>query len=689
MSSEPKTTLVLIKAASIYLLKIAILAVVYHLAARLGLELAYVQVNTSPVWPPTGIALAALLIFGFDIWPGISLGVLLGSLFTGAPFNLAIGMTLGNTLEAIVGAYCLRRFVSFHIAIDRIQDVVGLVFIGIISTTIGASLGTMTLMLTGNGVWQDFGAIWVTWWIGDLLGALVIMPMLLVWVTIPSFRANKRRYLEGGILLYILAVVTWYVFSNQPPVGTLHQALIYVIFPFMIWAALRFHQHGAATATFLVSGIAIWGTSQGMGPFSLESKNDSLVLLQTFMGVVSVTSLILAAATIERRRTAEALRQRVDDLITLNDSSKTFLDNTDIASTYHTISQIAVTRLGVDVAWIEETGRNGAEVKPGAIYGIPVEAIARLITSWEGGISFLQQETALVKTADDLDPSTGSTNLVYQSYAAFPLVFSNQSIGTLKLLSKNKFFFTEDRKLLAQSYANLAAVAIQNTRLFEEVRKGNQQLHALSQRLMKAQEEERLHLSRELHDESGQLLAALMVQLGLLERDANHSEAVHELIAELKGTTNEIQDNLHQLAVNLRPASLDHLGLVTAVQQYVDEFSQQYGIQVEFEAIGMEGKRLHIQTETALFRVIQESLTNIVLHAQATHVDVLINLQDCQVITIVEDNGVGFLPTSPNFDDHLGLFGMRERIEMLGGNFTIESSPGKGTLVRTEVPYDD
>ncbi|OGO66881.1 MAG: hypothetical protein A2Z49_08465 [Chloroflexi bacterium RBG_19FT_COMBO_56_12] len=689
MSSEPKTTLVLIKAASIYLLKIAILAVVYHLAARLGLEMAYVQVNTSPVWPPTGIALAALLIFGFDIWPGISLGVLLGSLFTGAPFNLAIGMTLGNTLEAIVGAYCLRRFVSFHIAIDRIQDVVGLVFIGIISTTIGASLGTMTLMLTGNGVWQDFGAIWVTWWIGDLLGALVIMPMLLVWVTIPSFRANKRRYLEGGILLYILAVVTWYVFSNQPPVGTLHQALIYVIFPFMIWAALRFHQHGAATATFLVSGIAIWGTSQGMGPFSLESKNDSLVLLQTFMGVVSVTSLILAAATIERRRTAEALRQRVDDLITLNDSSKTFLDNTDIASTYHTISQIAVTRLGVDVAWIEETGRNGAEVKPGAIYGIPVEAIARLITSWEGGISFLQQETALVKTADDLDPSTGSTNLVYQSYAAFPLVFSNQSIGTLKLLSKNKFFFTEDRKLLAQSYANLAAVAIQNTRLFEEVRKGNQQLHALSQRLMKAQEEERLHLSRELHDESGQLLAALMVQLGLLERDANHSEAVHELIAELKGTTNEIQDNLHQLAVNLRPASLDHLGLVTAVQQYVDEFSQQYGIQVEFEAIGMEGKRLHIQTETALFRVIQESLTNIVLHAQATHVDVLINLQNCQVITIVEDNGVGFLPTSPNFDDHLGLFGMRERIEMLGGNFTIESSPGKGTLVRTEVPYDD
>src|SRR4030042_3472450 len=145
MPSNPNAPPTHLKSASIYLLKIAVLAVVYHLAARLGLMMAYVQVNTSPVWPPTGIALAALLIFGFDIWPGISLGVLLGSLFTGAPFNLAGGMTLGNTLEAIVGAYCLRRFASFHIAIDRLQDVVGLVFIAIFSTTIGASLGTITL----------------------------------------------------------------------------------------------------------------------------------------------------------------------------------------------------------------------------------------------------------------------------------------------------------------------------------------------------------------------------------------------------------------------------------------------------------------------------------------------------------------------------------------------------------------
>ena len=138
-----------------------------------------------------------------------------------------------------------------------------------------------------------------------------------------------------------------------------------------------------------------------------------------------------------------------------------------------------------------------------------------------------------------------------------------------------------------------------------------------------------------------------------------------------------------------RPASLDHLGLITTVKQYIHEFSRQYGLLVEFETVGLQEQRLPLEVETALFRVIQESLTNVVLHAQASRVDVLISQQDHRVVTIVEDNGIGFLPTSPMFDDHLGLFGMRERLEMLGGSLTIESSPGQGTTVKGEVPYHD
>ena len=139
-----------IKTAAMYLLKIAILAVAYHLAARLGLEMAFLQMNTSPVWPPTGIALAALLIFGYKLWPGIFLGVLFGFLIDGGQLNIALGIAFGNTLEALAVVYSLKRFIGFHNPIDRIRDVVGLAVFPVFGTAIGATIGTMVLMLAGS-----------------------------------------------------------------------------------------------------------------------------------------------------------------------------------------------------------------------------------------------------------------------------------------------------------------------------------------------------------------------------------------------------------------------------------------------------------------------------------------------------------------------------------------------------------
>jgi len=687
MKSVPPPRL---KAALVYLLKISTLAVIIHLAARLGLKMAYVQFNTSPVWPPAGIALAALLLFEYDLWPGISLGVLVGSLLTGAQLSVALGSTLSNTVEALVGAYCLNRLVGFHLTIDRTRDVLGLILVSLFSTALGATLGTTTLMLTGQAYWSVFGGLWFTWWIGDLLGALVVAPLLLVWLGRITLRSSWRRLVEAGAFLILLSLVTGDVFSNQPPAGIVHQAMIYIILPFMIWAGLRLGQRGTTLAIALVSGIAIWGTVTGMGPFALTSKNDSLVLLQTFLGVVSVISLILAAATIERRTFAEALTHRVDDLAMLNDSSKAFLDNADVLGTYQTICRLAVARLGLAVAWIEAVGDENAAACPLAIYGGTPETVAECNSTWTEETTCHDPLTARVFTQRNDQPEVAAhSRATSGSRAVFPLVFSGKPIGELHLLSADRGFFTNDKLILIQSYANLAAVAIQNTWLFEDDRKSNRQLHALSQRLMQAQEEERLHLSRELHDESGQLLTALSVQLGLLERNLEQPQTLHTMICDLKQTANRIQVNLHQLAVNLRPASLDHLGLITTVKQYIHEFSRQYGLPVEFEAVGLQEQRLPLEVETALFRVIQESLTNVVLHAQASRVDVLISQQDQHVVTIVEDNGIGFLPTSPMFADHLGLFGMRERLEMLGGCLTIESSPGQGTTVKGEVPYHD
>ena len=138
-----------------YLFKVSVLAVIYHLAARVGLQMAYLQINTSPVWPPTGIALAALLLFGYNLWPGIGIGVLVGRMFTGADINVSVGLAFGNTLEAVVRAYLLKRFFHFENSMSRIRDVVGLTTAAIFSTMISASFGIATLVFTNPIVLTD------------------------------------------------------------------------------------------------------------------------------------------------------------------------------------------------------------------------------------------------------------------------------------------------------------------------------------------------------------------------------------------------------------------------------------------------------------------------------------------------------------------------------------------------------
>jgi signal transduction histidine kinase len=676
-----------VRTAATYLLKVAALAVVYRLAASLGLMMAYVQTNTSAVWPPTGIALAALLLFGYKFWPGVSLGVLLGALPGGADPRVALGMAIGNTLEALAGAWLLNRIVGLQAPMGRLRDVVGIAVVALFSTAVSATIGTGTLALVGFIPLSGLGALWLTWWIGDLLGALVVAPALLVWLSPGALRGPARAYAEGALLLGLLSAATWYVFVGQPQQGVLHQALIYIVFPFIIWAALRLGQQGATASVCAVSGIAIWGTVHGLGPFAMESKNSSLVLLQTFTAVVSLTALILAATTIERRNAARSLRQRAEELATLHESSKTFLDSVNVASIYQTICRTAVNRLGLDAAWIEATDERGTDSPPLAVHGLPPSAIPDEEQRWGAG----PDAASLTPRFGTLDPRVpgGSGSYPYQAYADFPLISSGRPIGRLKLLSKRGDFFSSDKQVLIQAYANLAAVVIQNSWLFDEVRRSNRQLHALSQRLMQTQEDERLHLSRELHDESGQLLAALSVQLGLLEREAGDGEIIRTRVAELKNTAGAIQGNLHRLAVDLRPASLDHAGLVMTLQQFIQDFSHQHGVSVDFEAVGMGAARLPIEIETAIFRIVQESLTNVALHAGASRVDVLLSRTEGHLSAIVEDNGIGFTPAPSLAAGQMGLFGMRERVEMLGGTLTVESSPGTGTTVKAEVPIAD
>jgi signal transduction histidine kinase len=282
----------------------------------------------------------------------------------------------------------------------------------------------------------------------------------------------------------------------------------------------------------------------------------------------------------------------------------------------------------------------------------------------------------------EIDPRTRSELCV-------PLKVGERVIGVINLESTQPDAYTEADERLLMTIAGQLATAIERVRLFQAEQTSRRQLRALSRRLVEVQEAERGRVSRELHDEAGQTLSSLLLGLSLLAREADQPAAVIARAAELEAMVDKMLSNLHRLAMNLRPASLDHLGLVAALEQYVEAFSQQHGLAVQFETVGLGNDRLPQAVATTLYRVVQEALTNVTRHAQATRVDVLLERSADKLVTIVEDDGVGFAPTAALQSGRLGLFGMRERAEVLGGTLTIESTVGAGTTILIEIPYAD
>ena len=286
----------------IYALKLLGLAAVYYGAAKLGLSLAFANSSISAVWPPTGIALAAVIFWGYRMWPGIALGALLANSWTGIPIYSTLGIAVGNTGEALVGAYLLREVADFRPSLERVRDVISLaVFAGLLATVVSATVGVASLLLAGDvssgGIWEA----WRTWWLGDAGGNLLVAPAIMVAITHWPYRRAPGRAVEAVVLGVALAGVSFFVFYDEVPRA-------FLVFPFMIWAALRFWQPGAVAASLVLAAFAIPLTANDHGSFSGFDLDQRLQLAQTFIGVAAMSALVLAAVMTERRRIEDAAR---------------------------------------------------------------------------------------------------------------------------------------------------------------------------------------------------------------------------------------------------------------------------------------------------------------------------------------------------------------------------------------------
>jgi integral membrane sensor domain MASE1 len=301
MTQEPAMSIRALR----YLAGVLVLAAIYLGAAKLGFTLdsadsAAEQVTV--VWPPTGISLACLLVFGFRLWPGVALGAFLANATSHEPMLVACGIAVGNTLEAVLGAWLLRRVVGFRNPLERLKDVLGLVVLAAgVSTTVSATIGAACLCLGGLQPDSAFGTLWWTWWLGDAMGDLVMAPVLLTWATWARIPWDSHRQAESVAFVVVLAMVSIIVFSAANPSAAPAYPQEYTIFPFLIWGALRLGQRGVATGTLVALVIAIVATINKTGPFAGNTPHQSLVQLHFFMAVLVITSLLLGAATCERR----------------------------------------------------------------------------------------------------------------------------------------------------------------------------------------------------------------------------------------------------------------------------------------------------------------------------------------------------------------------------------------------------
>ena len=396
----------------------------------------------------------------------------------------------------------------------------------------------------------------------------------------------------------------------------------------------------------------------------------------------------------ERKRAEVEIKQRNRELTALNEIGQAINSTLDLQKTLTLIADHSIQLLDVEATSVLLYDEDRGDLWFAAASGVGADLVlGQRLAPGQGIAGRVVQHGEPVLIPDvSKDPNVFrgfDKEGIYATHSVMcvPLQSKDRTIGVLEAVNKKSSAFDQEDLRLLGALAELATTAIENARLFEQVSTNRRQLRALSHRLVDVQEAERGRVARELHDETGQALSSLLLGLSLLEGNADDPVAVITRVNELEGLVDRTLENLHRLSMDLRPASLDHLGLVPALKHYVELFNQQHNSAARFETVGLDpSERLLPAVETAIYRIVQEALTNVLRHAQATHVDVLLERRGDRVVTIIEDDGVGFDSITATQSSRLGLFGMQERAEMLGGALTIESSDETGTTIVVEIP---
>jgi PAS domain S-box-containing protein len=433
-------------------------------------------------------------------------------------------------------------------------------------------------------------------------------------------------------------------------------------------------------------GTILWGRD------SARAMQDSKGRVLYYEGAVKDIT--------ESKMAEEALHQRADDLAALHETSQVFLGHLDVEVIIEGICRLAVDRFGLKMAWVGLVVEGSFDVRPAFAYGFEKGYLDKIRITWDDNPTghgptgtAIRTGQAAVMNHIERDPTYAPWREAaeargYRSSAALPLCLGEQILGALNVYSAEAAYFTDERVQVLQSFANQAAVAIQNARLFEQVYAGRERLHTLSRQLLDVQEAERHHIARELHDEVGQALTALKLLLDMSTRLP--ADEITASLGEAQAMVSELMALVRDLSLDLRPAMLDDLGLLPTLLWHLDRYTAQTRVRVTFKHTGLERRRFAPEIETAAYRIVQEALTNVARHAGVGEVAVWLWTDQDTLSVKIEDRGTGFdVEAALAAGNTTGLAGMRERAVLLDGQLTVESSPAAGTCVTAELPLGD
>jgi signal transduction histidine kinase len=639
----------------------------YYGAGRAGLHLAYLHGTVTALWPPVGVGVAALVILGPGIWPGIVIGDLLLADFS-TPWGTIVGQTVGNTLEVVVAAVLFRRLTQKRIALERVWDVLALVACAALGTLISAVFGVVSLRLGDVIQADEFGSVFRTWWLGDFSGALVFTPLILVWAARRTWRMPPMQLAEAVLLLTVLIVLVEVPSQRDVP---------YIVFPVLIWAALRFGPFGAATGLAITSSLTVWNTAHGSGPFVRESITHSVLASQLFVAVAALTSLILAAVTAERTASERAQQALTDEQTALRRIATLVAGEAASDRVFEQVTVEAAQTLGASAASLARFDEDGTVTFVGgwSDTGRLAFPVGSRVPVEETGVFAEIRKTGRPERIDDYKGRAPEiverlSSFGYGSAGAAPIRVGGHVWGALVAAAPRDEPLAPGSERRLADFAELVAQALANADAYRK-------LAASRVRIVEAGDTERRRLERNLHDGAQQRLVSLALRLRMIKESLRKDpESAEAILAEAESELDHALEELRELARGIHPAVLTDRGLEAAVRALADRAP------IPVELARLPEDRLPDSVEAAIYYLVAEAITNVAKYAQATYASVSVERSNGFATVVVRDDGIGGAEPAPGS----GLVGLADRVEALGGRLHIESPPGQGTQLTAEIP---